>query len=94
MSIYERFTVVRDEIMAEERNTVLRYEKLNVLSKVLEKAFKNSDEIPKQFNLQGIEWPIEMLKKFLEQIPEVKVGKIERKVLKKQLIAVYEITLI
>lgn len=94
MSIYERFTVVRDEILAEERNTVLRYEKLNVLSKVLEIAFKNSDEIPKRFNLQGIEWPIEMLRQFLEQIPEVKVGKIERKVLKKQLIAIYEITLI
>ena len=94
MSIYKRFTVVRDEIMAEERDTILRYEKLNVLSKVLEIAFKNSDEIPKQFNLQGIEWPIEMLKQFLEQIPEVRVGKIERKVLKKQLIAIYEITLI
>lgn len=94
MGIYERFTVVRDEIMSEERNTILRYEKLNVLSKVLGMAFKNSDEIPKRFDLQGIEWSTEMLKQFLEQIPGVRVGKIERKVLKKQLTVIYEITLI
>lgn len=94
MSIYEKITAVRDEVMNEERNTILKFEKLNVLSNVLSKAFKNFDKIPEQFELDGIEWSTEMLKLFLEQIPDVKIRNIEKKVLTKSMKVVYKIKLI
>lgn len=94
MSIYEQITAVRDEVMNEERNTILKFEKLNVLSNVLSKAFKNFDKIPEQFELDEIEWSTEMLKLFLEQIPDVKIRNIEKKVLTKSMKVVYKIKLI
>ena len=98
MSIYEKFVEMRKAVKSNRKlGEDFKRDSIYLLSVIVMDTFKNDDQIPKTFTFFSPPYflgDLETMKKFLEEIVEVKVDSILITELAAETLYRYEVTLI